>query len=262
MEIYKVYFPTKTAIPIVASLPHSGTYIPRKVAGHFKQTPQPILTTIDWHLEKLYDFLPEMGITVIQATHSKYVVNLNRGLNPPLFGPEMLSVVSSEGGFESALYDHELNQSEIEERIDKYYRPYHRRLERLLQQIVRNFHPVYLLDLHSFCTATPLAEVCLGDANGTTCSERLTACFEEALCKYGFDVVRNDRWTGGYITRHYGSLVNIEALQIEIKFPVYLSREYSGREPITEWDTEKFRGARQRLKQAFAEAIDNLLSRH
>jgi N-formylglutamate deformylase len=262
VKLYYIYFPTKKRIPVVASLPHSGMYIPRTIARQFKRDPRPVLTTIDWHLEKLYDFLPAMGITVIQATHNKYVVNLNRGLSPPLFGPEMMSVVSSEGGFESALYKGELNQGEIEERINKYYLPYHRRLERILHKVVRDFHRVYLLDLHSFCTESPKAEVCLGDANGTTCTERLTACFEGALRRYDFDVVRNDRWTGGYITRHYGSLANVETLQVEIRFSAYLERQYSGKEEITEWDTEKFRRARQRLKRAFAEAIKSLLADH
>jgi len=262
LKLYSVDFPSKTVIPVAASLPHSGTYIPSSIAGQFKRAPQPVLTTIDWHLGKLYDFLPEMGVTVMQATHSKYVVNLNRGLNQPLFGPERLSVVSSEGGFESALYDRELDQSEIERRIDKYYRPYHRRLEQILQKMVRGFHPVYLLDLHSFCTETPQADICLGDVNGKSCSENLTACFEETLHRHNFDVVRNKKWTGGYITRHYGSLANVEALQIELKFPVYLDRGYSGREEITEWNTAKFRSTQDRLKKAFAEAIDCLLADH
>ncbi len=262
MKLYNVDFPVKALVPIVASLPHSGKYIPRTVAIRFKQDPPPVLTTIDWHLEKLYDFLPEMGITVIQATHSKYVVNLNRSLSPPLFGPEILSVVSSEGGFRSALYEREPNQSEIEERIDRYYLPYHRRLERILRQMASDFRPVYLLDLHSFCTKTPRTDICLGDVNGKSCSENLTACFEEALHRHNFDVVRNKKWTGGYITRHYGSLANVEALQIELKFPVYLDRGYSGREEITEWNTAKFRSAQQRLKKAFAEAIDSLLADH
>jgi len=209
---------------------------------------------MDWHLDKLYDFLPELGITVLQATHSRYVVNLNRELRPPLFGPERTSVIAGEDTWGNAFYQTEMPQSEIEERINRYYLPYHKRLSQIMNRMVRDFKFVYLLDLHSFF-AGPVEDVCLGNANETTCSEHLIGSLEMALSKHDFSVTRNEVWTGGYITRHYGQMDNIEALQIEIRFPAYLAGEHFGREEITEWDTEKFRNAKQRLRRVFDDFI-------
>ena len=32
----------------------------------------------DWYLEKLYDFAASMGVTVIEAVYSRWVIDLNR----------------------------------------------------------------------------------------------------------------------------------------------------------------------------------------
>jgi N-formylglutamate deformylase len=258
MNLFNLSEPGQIRYPIVADIPHSGTYVPRNIGKQFRQDPRAVLSPVDWHLDKLYDFLLELGIIVLQATHSRYVVNLNRGLRPPLFGPQTSSVVSKESCYGSPLYDIEPTQNEIEERINRYYIPYHKKLTELLGKMAQEFGQVYLLDLHSFFKG-PVADVCLGNANGTTCSEHLVACFEKALQKYDFSVTRNEVWTGGYITRHYGNADNIETLQIEIRFPAYLEGEYFGEEEITEWDSDKFRNAKKRLRMVFNDAIDELL---
>jgi N-formylglutamate deformylase len=259
MNLFNLLEPGRIRYPIVSDIPHSGTYVPHNIDKQFKQNPRVILPNMDWHLEKLYDFLPELGITVLQATHSRYVVNLNRGLRPPLFGPESSSVISRETTQGTVLYETEPTQNEIEERINRYYIPYHEQLAGILHKMTQEFGRTYLLDLHSFFRG-PLADVCLGNANDTTCSEHLVACFEMALQKYDFSVTRNEVWTGGYITRHYGNADNIEALQIEIRFPAYLDGEYFGEEEIMEWDSDKFRNAKKRLRLVFNAAIDELLS--
>jgi N-formylglutamate deformylase len=258
MNLFNLLKPGRIRYPIVSDIPHSGTYVPHNIDKQFKQNPRVILPNMDWHLEKLYDFLPELGITVLQATHSRYVVNLNRGLRPPLFGPESSSVISRETTQGTVLYETEPTQNEIEERINRYYIPYHEQLAGLLDKMIREFGQVYLLDLHSFFKG-PQADVCLGNVNGTTCSERLMACFDRAFRKYDFSVTRNEVWTGGHITRHYGNADNIEALQIEIRFPAYLEGEHFGEEEIMDWDSDKFRNARKRLQKVFSDAVDELL---
>jgi N-formylglutamate deformylase len=258
MKLYHLLTPDQIRLPIAASLPHSGTYVPRHIARQIKKDPRPVLVPVDWHLEKLYDFLPDMGITVLQATHSRYVVNLNRELKEPLYGPQMSSVVSRENAFRTSLYDTEPDSTEVEERIKKYYNPYHRRLTGVIDKMVREFGRVYLLDLHSYFMG-PETDVCLGNVNETTCSESLIGGFESALRRHGFSTVRNDLWVGGHITRHYATMENVETLQIELRFPAYLDREEFGEEEIIEWDSEKFRNAKERLRKAFGEFIDNLL---
>jgi N-formylglutamate deformylase len=260
VKLFNLVVPDHIRLPVVASLPHSGTHVPPRVLRQFRREPPPVLSPIDWHLEKLYRFLPTLGVAMIQATHSRYVVNLNRPPAPPLFGPESQSIVSQENCFLKPLYDRELNENEVQERIDRYYLPYHRRLEALLRKAVRDFGRAYLLDLHSYRKG-PRVDVCLGDVNGTSCSERLTGSFERAFARQGFSVVRNEVWLGGHITRHYGGMNNVEALQIELHFPAYLEGETFGEGEVPGYDSEKFRGVHERLRRVFIAALDELLRR-
>jgi N-formylglutamate deformylase len=71
-------------------------------------------------------------------------------------------------------------------------------------------------------------------------------------------VAKNERLIGCYITRYYGSIPNVESLQIELRFPAYLDGEYFGEEEITEWECEKFRNAKRKLREVFTEVIDSL----
>jgi N-formylglutamate amidohydrolase len=210
---------------------------------------------MDWHLDKLYDFLPELGIVVLQATHSRYVVDLNREVKDPLLGPNVSSVISQDNTQASPLYDTEPIKGEIEARITKYYYPYHEKLKTVLDGMVKEFGSVLLLDLHSYFLY-PLTDICLGNCNGTTCSERLITSFEQAFREHDFSVAVNEVLTGGYITRHYGSMPNVQSLQIEIRYPAYLNGDYFGEEEITEWDCEKFQNAKSRLRTVFSEVIN------
>jgi len=68
---------TGGSTPLLVSLPHGGTYIPAPIAGRMTalalETPD-----TDWHVGLLYDFASSIGASVISATHSRYVIDLNR----------------------------------------------------------------------------------------------------------------------------------------------------------------------------------------
>jgi N-formylglutamate deformylase len=261
VKVFNLALPDHNRVPVVASLPHSGTHVPRRLFKQFRQDPPPVFAPVDWHLDEVYRFLPGLGIVTIQATHSRYVVNLNRGLTPPFFGPERESVVPRSNCFAHPLYDREPPEDEVRERIEKYYLPYHQRLERILRKTIQDFGRAYLVDLHSYYKG-PEYDVCLGDVNGTSCSELLTGSFERAFQHQGFSVVRNEMWLGGHITRHYGSMNNVEAVQIELHFPAYLEGESFGENEVPGYDSEKFRGVRERLRSVFIAAVDMLLRRN
>ncbi|MEM6451552.1 MAG: N-formylglutamate amidohydrolase [Cyanobacteria bacterium P01_D01_bin.105] len=110
---------------------------------------------------------------------------------------------------------------QVRSRIDQYYKPYHQELTRLLNNAIAQHGKVYLLDLHSFMGLIT-DDVCLGDANGTTCSEQLINAVAERFSQSGYGVVKNKVFSGGHITRHYGHQPNVEALQIELRYPTYM----------------------------------------
>ena len=63
--------------PLLVSMPHVGTYLPPAIAARLTVEARRVPDT-DWHLDRLYAFAKEMGASILMATHSRYVVDLNR----------------------------------------------------------------------------------------------------------------------------------------------------------------------------------------
>lgn len=187
--------------PIIASIPHSGLSITSQMALQLKEEHRHYLPNQDWHLDKLYDFLPDLGVTVLQAIYSRYVVDLNRPLKEPFFGNFWRSPIPAKTAFDVPLYHILPSPQEIEQRIELYYRPYHQQLQQLLDRAIEEFGKVYLLDLHSFLGLIT-DEVCLGNVNGKSCSEFFIATVQHAFGTRDLKIVRNKVFTGGDIVRN------------------------------------------------------------
>src|SRR6185436_16470834 len=68
---------TPGGAPLLVSIPHCGTYIPPELAQAMTPAALEVADT-DFHLPQLYDFLRERDVPTLAATHSRYVVDLNR----------------------------------------------------------------------------------------------------------------------------------------------------------------------------------------
>lgn len=119
MELYQLHRPQGQAVPIVANLPHSGLFVPEEIAAQMLPEHLRSLPNSDWHLDRLYAFLPSLGITVLQATHSRYVVDLNRAAKEPLFGSFWSSVVPETTAFGQPIYHTRPSPDSIQRRLCK-----------------------------------------------------------------------------------------------------------------------------------------------
>src|SRR5438132_9494915 len=63
--------------PLIIDVPHAGTHVPDAIALRLTETARTVPDT-DWHVDKLYAFTRGTGTTMLVATHSRYVVDLNR----------------------------------------------------------------------------------------------------------------------------------------------------------------------------------------
>lgn len=221
---------------LVVSCPHPGTYIPEAIFNRLSDTGRKLIDT-DWHVDKLYDFLPEFDATFIRANISRYVADLNRdpeghALYPGRFETAMCPVVTFVG---DAIYQRgeAPSTTEIAERHAHYWQPYHTKLSEVLARTKARHGYALLLDAHSIISHVPslfegrLPELNLGTDDGKSCApeiERAASDSLQHLRKFSF--VANGRFKGGYITRHYGSPTkHIHALQLEIAFRAYLDEE-------------------------------------
>ena len=256
-DLFTVLAPEKGSVPIVANLPHSGLLVPDLIARTFTDHQLKTLPNSDWHLQPLYDFLPSLGVTLMQANYSRYVVDLNRAIKSPLFGSFWSAVVPEQTAFKQEIYSTKPTAKEVRSRVEQYYAPYHQQLSNLLNEAVAQHGKVYLLDLHSFMGLIT-DEVCLGNARGKTCSEKTLTIVSESFLNQKFQVVQNKVFTGGHITRHYGQYPSVEALQIEIRYPVYLPNDQLEVKAIPQWQSPKFEKAKCKLEATFVEIINQL----
>ncbi|NNE98718.1 MAG: N-formylglutamate deformylase, partial [Pyrinomonadaceae bacterium] len=75
---YKLVEPTSKKVPFVLSIPHCGVEFPNELSGKFVKKQLDVLDDTDWYLDSLYDFAPSLGVTMIYAKYSRWVIDLNR----------------------------------------------------------------------------------------------------------------------------------------------------------------------------------------
>ena len=225
---------THGATALVISMPHSGTYLPPEIAARIDPAAHDLPDT-DWFVPRLYDFHAALGATVIRATHSRYVVDLNRPPDGALLypGKRETGVCPIETFDGEALYRRgdEPARAEIEQRLRRYWQPYHDQLGELLgAQVARHGHCL-LWDAHSIHSTVPalfegrLPDLNVGTADGCSCGAQTTRRITAVLsAQQRFSFVVDGRFKGGYITRHYGDpAAGIEAVQLEIAQSAYLA---------------------------------------
>ncbi len=220
--------------PLLISFPHSGTHVPPALAARLR--PEVLdLPDTDWHVPQLYDFLGGLGASIIRATHTRYVVDLNRPPDgAPLYPGQRETTVCPVDTFDGeALYaaGDAPASAEITGRLQTYWQPYHDKLSELTRQLAQRHGRCVLWDAHSIRSRVPalfegrLADLNVGTAGGRSCSpallDRLVASLS-AQPQYTFVV--DGRFKGGYITRRYGKPAErIEAVQMEIAQCAYLA---------------------------------------
>ena len=219
--------------PLLVSMPHTGTYVPEWLEPRLTRAAKALPDT-DWHLEQLYDFLDELGASVLAATHSRYVVDLNRPPdNANLYpGQDTTGIVPLDTFHKAPLYlpGFAPSDGEVHSRIDQYWKPYHAKLGSELNQLKAKHGYALLWDAHSILSEVPrffagkLPDFNLGTADGRSCRSGVG---EKLLAKIaGYTKVLNGRFKGGYITRTYGKpSENVHAVQLELSELVYMEEQ-------------------------------------
>jgi N-formylglutamate deformylase len=240
--------------PLVVSAPHVGTYVPASILARL--TPEAAeLADTDWHVERLYEFARDLGASTIAATHSRLVVDLNRDPSGrPLYPGASNTEICPLGTFaDGPVYRDGAapDAAEIEERIARYWRPYHAALAAELAAARARFGVAVLWDAHSIVSRAPrffagtLPDFNLGTADGASCDGGLASGVYSVLAAApGFTAVHDGRFKGGYITRRYGRPSDgVHALQLEMA-----QRAYMTEGPPFAWDGARAAGVRPVLR--------------
>lgn len=238
--------PAAAPLPIVVDSPHSGTDYP----ADFRAALQGLALRggEDTWVHELYADAPRHGATLIAARFPRAYIDPNRSLGDidtallaePWPGPVSPSRKTELGiGLVWRLmegrpiYDRRLGVAELQQRIDRCWQPYHDTLARALAACGEG--PRWHLNVHSMPDESyrrlglpekPLADVVLGDLDGSTCDEATLAVVERAFRDCGYSVARNDPFKGVEIIRASGQPGRgWHALQIEIKRSCYMDAQ-------------------------------------
>lgn len=222
--------------PLIVDVPHAGTELPDAIALRMTAAGRARPDT-DWHVDRLYAFARSAGTTLMVATHSRYVVDLNRDPSGAALypGADNTELCPTRTFVNAPIYlaGEELSPAEVAARRATWFDPYHARLAAEIARLRERHGYAVLLDGHSIPGAVPrffegrLPDLNLGTADGTACAPPLQALAQGILeSAVGFSHVVNGRFKGGYVTRHYGRPdAGVHALQLEMVQACYMDED-------------------------------------
>jgi len=262
---YTIHPAQGTEVPILISVPHCGTDFPDELKDQYNSNLIALPDDTDWFVHQLYDFAPAMGMTVIAAKYSRWVIDLNRDpQSKPLYtdGRIITALCPTTTFLGEPLYldeRKEIDTTEVDRRLEKCYRPYHRQVEENIIRLKKKFGKVLLWDCHSIRQVVPtiqkekFPDLILGDADGTSASPGLIETTLSVLDHGAYSVNHNHPFKGGFITRYFGKpSENVHALQLEMTKVNYMD------DSETSYHQERANKMRILLQKTFNRLVDQL----
>jgi len=218
--------------PLIVSIPHSGTMLAEPFGSDLVSEDR-ARKDADWHVERLYDFAPELGATTIRTAISRTVIDVNRDpsgatLYPGQQTTELCPTTTFDG---EPLYREGagLQREEIPGRRARYFEPYHAALQTEIERVHDKHRTIVLCDCHSIRSVVPrlfdgeLPHFNIGTNKGASCDPTLTTAVEAVCAATKFSRITNGRFTGGWITRRYGRPQDgVHAVQMELSCRGYM----------------------------------------
>lgn len=244
---YHLNSPNRRDTSVIFASPHSGGDYPRSFVGKTVLDDHMIRSSEDAFVDQLFAAAPNIGAPLLLAGAPRAFVDLNRSadeMDPALIkgarqhahaNPRIaagLGVIPRVVAGGRAIYRGKLTIEEARDRIDRYWRPYHDTLRRLLAESHQLFGEAILIDCHSMpreATNTLVRsgvarpDVVLGDRFGASAAPEVVERIEAAFATAGFTVARNAPFAGAYTTQAYGRPAKGQhVVQIEIDRSLYM----------------------------------------
>lgn len=252
MNKYTIYNKNSSS-PIIVSLPHSGTFVPDDIRKKFNE--DIVLDSTDWFLPELYDFIKVIGLTMIVNNLNRYVIDVNRKIDRKDTLSYKTNLVFHKNSHGSLIYKHDLSRKDIEERIKFYYEPYHNALKNLIDDKLKKFKTVYLIDLHSYYLADEDNDkVLISNNKGLSSSKESFDLICSEFINEGFNVLRNEIFTGGHITKSYSEKYKgkVNCIQVELPYRIYIEDREFFEEEVKVYNEELFNKCQDKLNKIFA----------
>ncbi|MEX3010322.1 N-formylglutamate amidohydrolase [Hoeflea sp. TYP-13] len=245
---FEIRMPAEQIVPFVFNSPHSGRVYPEAFLSASRLDRHSIRRSEDYYVDQLFDASPHIGAPLLAAHFPRAFIDVNREpyeLDPRMFEGRVPSFINASsmrvaGGLGTIprlvaenmeIYGQRLTMEEGLDRIDRFYRPYHDRLRKLLVKTHSRFGYGVLVDCHSMPASAQAGsrtrpDFVIGDRYGTSATEALSRLAVSILQDLGYTVSRNKPYAGGFITEHYGRPARgLHAIQIEINRGLYVNEQ-------------------------------------
>jgi formiminoglutamase len=209
-------------LPLLVSLPHAGLRVPSEAEPFCILSPHDLEKDGDEGAHEIFSALEALVSTFVTTDVARAIVDLNRTEDDR----RKDGVVKTHTCFDVPVYDPFPPGEVVERLLERYYRPYHRRLTEGAGTRVK-----LGVDCHTMVAVGPPVSpdpgverpaVCLSNADGTCTGEwfeALCAAFEEAFA--GLRVTLNAPFKGGHIIRAHAA--ELPWVQVEISRGPFLT---------------------------------------
>ena len=240
--------PAAAHTPLVLDSPHSGFDFPDDFGAALSEFD--LREGEDCFIDELYLPATERGIGLIAACAPRTYIDPNRHegdidlalLEEGRWSRELVASGKARIGKAFVwrtlddgrpIYDRKLSVDEIERRIERFHRPYHRALAERIDATHARFGASWHINCHSMNAvggaqgeggagkARP--DFVVGDRDGTTCDPGFTELVRSVIAAMGYDVRVNDPYKGVELVRAYSNpAARRMSLQLEINKRLYM----------------------------------------
>lgn len=245
-EAYVLTRPASRISPLIFASPHSGCDYSADFLRQAALDRRSIRSSEDAFVDRLFGMAPKAGAPLLAAQAPRAFVDLNRAadeLDPAVIegiaraphNPRIssgLGVIPRVVAGGRAIYRGKLTLAEAEDRIRRFWHPYHQALARLVEETRAAFGQAILIDCHSMPHEAIEAhtrpgqlrpEVVLGDRYGATAGREVMDRVEAAFAGAGLRVGRNSPFAGAYVAQAYGRPSRgVHVVQVEIDRALYM----------------------------------------
>jgi N-formylglutamate amidohydrolase len=227
-------------LPVLLSVPHSGRDYPDWLVERSRRGRRSLEALEDPLVDRLVWRALGRGTGAVIARAPRAAVDCNRaedeidpnaitGARATRTTPRArggLGIVPSRTAADGHLWHRPIDRTELEQRLEAAYRPYHSALEGQLSLLGDRFGCALLLDCHSMPATKRAPAVVFGDRYGRSAAPWVMAEALAIAADHGFDAGANDPFAGGHVLDRHGSpQIGIHALQVEIDRRFYLDSD-------------------------------------
>lgn len=242
MRPFEILRPSAGRTAIVVEVPHAGLELDAEAAATLTAPVRALARDADLFVDELVEHLPAVGVTLLVARTSRYLVDLNRAGDDV----DSASVVGGRGAGSphglvwnrttdgAPCLDAPLSRRELDRRVARYHAPYHAALAGLLDETRREHGHAVLVCAHSMPSEgvgldgrpRARADVVPGSRGGTSADSSVLGAVDAACGAMGLSVRHDDPYRGGYSTAHYGRPdAGVHAIQIEVARRLYMNED-------------------------------------